>query len=244
METKKANYLIGCSGYYYSQWKGSFYPKGVPPSKWLQHYSTQFNTVELNNSFYRIPQLSNLKKQFSATPEDFKFSVKVNKQITHVMKLKKASQLIKDFRDLMQEGYADKLHKFLFQMPPSFHFTAENLELLNNIEWEDNSVIEFRHSSWWNKDVKELLQNKRCSFCNVDYPGLQVDFMNTTSDFYLRLHGSPDLFKSSYSPAQLEDFYEKMPRGFNSYTIYFNNTYYDAAYKNASELIEIINRSD
>ncbi len=240
MVKKKTKYYIGCSGFYYPSWKNKFYPEGLSSGKWLEHYSTVFNTVELNGTFYRLPKLADLKKNYGKTPVDFKFSVKMNKYVTHILRLKNAEPQISEFYDLISEGLDDKLHNILFQMPPSFKYTEENLELLQKIPEGPHSVIEFRNQSWWNnKDVVKVLKKRKCTFCNVDFPGLETDFVNTSKHFYLRLHGSPELFKSSYSDRELENFYEKMPVC-ETYTIYFNNTYYEAGYKNALALKKII----
>lgn len=238
--TKKENYFIGCSGYYYPSWKNAFYPPKTPTSKWLEYYSSVFNTVELNGTFYRTPKLSDLQKQAARTPDDFKFSVKVNKYITHNLRLNEAENYIKEFEELIREGLGQKLHRLLFQMPPSYHYSEERLgQLLKNVPHREKQVIEFRHQSWWNKDVVEALSKNKITFCNVDFPGLQNPLINTTKDFYLRLHGVPDLFKSPYSDEQLKNFKNALPES-DSYTIYFNNTYYGAAYENAKKLREIL----
>lgn len=230
---KKKQVFIGCSGYYYPQWKGTFYPQKLPPAKWLEHYSSVFNTVELNGTFYRVPKEADLKRQYNHTPDAFRFSVKMNRYITHTLKLKDSTAAIQEFQALIKTALKDKLHKFLFQLPPSFKFSEENLNLISeNIPDDNQNVVELRHASWWNKEVESVFKKRNYVFCNVDYPGLHTYFMNTSEEFYLRLHGSPELFKSSYSDELLEKFYHNFPQA-ETYTVYFNNTYYDAAYKNA-----------
>jgi uncharacterized protein YecE (DUF72 family) len=231
---KKTNEIfIGCSGYYYPQWKGTFYPQKLSASKWLEHYSTVFNTVELNGTFYRIPKLTDLQRQYNHTPDEFRFSVKMNRYITHTLKLKNAGMQINEFQALMKEALMDKLHKFLFQMPPSFHYSEQNLELICSTIPEGNqNVIELRHASWWNETVELAFKQRAYTFCNVDYPGLKTHFIHTSNDLYLRLHGSPELFKSAYTETQLENYFEEFPKE-QMITVYFNNTYYEAAYKNA-----------
>jgi uncharacterized protein YecE (DUF72 family) len=230
---KKSKVFIGCSGYYYPQWKGTFYPQKLPAAKWLEYYTTIFNTVELNGTFYRIPKLADLQRQYNHTSDEFTFSVKMNKYITHTLKLKNSNEQINEFQSLIKEGLVDKLHKFLFQMPPSFHYSEENLELICTMIPKGNqNVIELRHASWWNPMVEAAFKKMDYTFCNIDYPGLKTYFIDSSKDFYLRLHGSPELFKSAYSETQLENYVEKFPKG-DSITVYFNNTYYEAAYKNA-----------
>src|SRR6478736_995397 len=95
------HFHIGCSGYYYSYWKNRFYPQGIPSKNWLEYYSTIFNTVELNGTFYRTPKLSDLQKYASRTPDDFSFSVKMSRYITHMLKLNDCRQQVDDFLGLM-----------------------------------------------------------------------------------------------------------------------------------------------
>src|SRR6478735_985150 len=139
---RQQTYRIGCSGYYYPAWKNKFYPGSLQPKHWLTYYSSVFNTVELNGTFYRIPKLEDLKKYATATPGDFTFSVKVNRFITHVNRLKE-KQSILDFQNIIREGLGEKLGMFLFQMPPSFHYSDETLErIIVNVPHEPNCVVE------------------------------------------------------------------------------------------------------
>ena len=235
------DFLIGCSGYYYPAWKNKFYPKGLVPKNWLAYYSTIFNSVELNGTFYRTPKLADLQKYAQVTPVHFKFSVKMSKYITHVLKLKDAKQNIREFQDIINEGLADKLIYFLFQFPPSFQYSEENLErIIHNIPHLPYNVIEFRHISWWNESVKKVLTDAKLTFCNIDYPGLKTEFMVTSPVFYFRLHGNPELFKTSYDEETLKNFYIHFPKSCERHAVYFNNTYYEAGYTNAMQLMEMV----
>lgn len=237
-------YHIGCSGYYYPYWKNKFYPKGLQPKGWLQYYSSVFNTVELNGTFYRTPKLSDLQKYAGVTPADFRFSVKMSRFISHLSKLKDCRENIKEFQDLILQGLGDKLMYFLFQMPPSFQYMEENLNrILENIPHEGRQVVELRHISWWNEEVKAAFQKAGITFCNVDFPGLDTYFIHTSPHFYLRLHGSPELFKSSYDHRALNHFYKQFPEDCKNYSVYFNNTYYEAGYTNALELINLVSHA-
>jgi uncharacterized protein YecE (DUF72 family) len=234
---------IGCSGYYYSSWKNGFYPKGVPASRWLQYYSSVFDTVELNGTFYRKPQLSTLKRYAQITPTGFGFAVKMSRYITHVLKLQKCKDAVKEFQDLIYEGLEEKLSAFLFQLPATFRYGAENLEfVLTGIPPGRHNIVEFRHESWWNEDVQDQLMKHDITFCNVDYPGLKSYFIATTDLFYLRMHGNPELFKTRYEVEELKKAARKIPADARQYFIYFNNTYHDGAYSNAVELNEILEK--
>lgn len=240
MRTKK-DYRIGCSGYYYPYWKNRFYPAGMQPKNWLEFYSTVFNTVELNGTFYRTPKLSDLKKYATVTHDDFKFSVKMSKYISHIVKLKESSTQITEFQNLIREGLGNKLNYFLFQLPPSFHYNEENLErILSQIPHKSENVIELRHISWWNSEVEKEFKKAKLTFCNVDYPKLDSYFIYTSDVFYLRLHGNPELFKSSYETKELKKFVKQFPANCSHYNVYFNNTYYEAGYKNALEIKEFL----
>ena len=238
---EKSNYLIGCSGYYYSNWKNKFYPKGVAAKDYLQYYSSVFNTVELNGTFYRTPTLAQLKKYDDATGEGFSFSVKMSKYITHVLRLQESGTHIQEFQSLIREGLQEKVKCFLFQFPASFQYNEGNLErILKNIPHHPENVIELRHASWWNNDVIKAFKEAKLTFCNVDFPGLDVTIEQSSDIFYFRFHGNPVLFKSAYSVEQLKSFYQKFPKGCRQYWIYFNNTYYEAGYTNAQQLMEIV----
>jgi uncharacterized protein YecE (DUF72 family) len=240
MKHMNHNNYIGCSGYYYPYWKNRFYPQGLQPKSWLQYYSSVFNTVELNGTFYRTPKLSDLQKYNLVTPPDFKFSVKMSRYVTHVMKLKDCTQQVVDFSSLIKEGLGEKLSCFLFQLPPSFHYNEENLQrVLDTIPHTQQNVVEFRHLSWWNETVADELKKAKITFCNVDFPGLSSYIIQTTKLFYFRFHGNPELFKSSYSVEQLKAFWKDHPAACSSHYIYFNNTYYEAGYSNALELMKI-----
>jgi uncharacterized protein YecE (DUF72 family) len=232
-------YRIGCSGYYYPQWKNKLYPTGVAPKNWLAYYSTVFNTVELNGTFYRTPGLADLNKYASVTGENFTFSVKMSRYITHIQRLKEKEPVL-EFQDLILQGLGNKLQHFLFQMPPSFRFSEENLDkIINHVPNTSRNVVELRHSSWWNDTVKTAFTQSNISFCNVDYPALESWFINTSPYFYLRLHGSPELFKTPYTAERLEHFHTLMPADAQRCTIYFNNTITEAGFQNALQLMDI-----
>ncbi|MES2628514.1 MAG: DUF72 domain-containing protein [Bacteroidota bacterium] len=234
------SFHIGCSGYYYGYWKDRFYPKGMKPAQWLEYYSSVFDTVELNAPFYRIPQKKALQRYAQQTPDAFKFAVKMNKGITHLARMKDVQERVLEFQDILTDGLGSKLSFCLFQLPGSFRYSEENLErILENVPHFPHNVVEFRHESWWNPKVYEALRSANITFCNVDYPGLNTPFQLTSSFSYLRLHGSPELFKSAYSTEQLSDFLTRIPAGAEGHSIYCNNTYYEAGYQNAAELVEL-----
>lgn len=204
---------IGTSGYSYSYWKNRFYPEKLATTKWLQYYATQFNTLELNNSFYRFPTVKNLQKAATETPIEFRFTVKAHKIITHTMRLRDAKQKINEFTDIVHEGLKEKLSCTLYQLPPSYSYNEERMEdVIVSIPHNMHSVIEFRHISWWTKEVYEILKENKISFCSVSYPNLPHDNIATTGVFYKRMHGVPQLFKSAYSKDELQKLVSSTPK--------------------------------
>lgn len=241
----KIKYRIGCSGYYYSAWRNVFYPEGLGPSLWLSYYSGVFNTVELNGTFYKIPALKNLRRYAAQTPDDFTFSVKMNRYVTHLARLNNCMDEIKKFSDLVMNGLEEKLERILYQFPPSFRYSEDNLEkILINIVPTEINAIEFRHKSWWDAGIGNKLAGFNYTFCNSDYPGLEQTFIHTNKAFYCRLHGRPELFRSPYSMQSLQHIADSLPAGCDVYHIYFNNTDRGEAIRNAQELQELLAARD
>jgi len=228
---------IGTSGFSYAYWKNRFYPEKLPASKWLEYYSTQFDTLELNNTFYRFPDGKSLEKAAARTPEDFIFSVKVHKVITHTLRLKDAASKINEFEAIVTAALGPKLGCLLFQLPPSFAYNEENMaRVVDNIPSGSHRVVEFRHSSWWQDAVFEQLRTAQLSMCSVSFPGLPDMPVLTTDLFYQRMHGVPQLFTSSYDDTSLQQLATALPPAAKQQYIYFNNTMYEAGYTNARAL--------
>lgn len=167
----------------------------------------------------------------------------MSKYITHNLKLKDSKKTIDDFQDLIYDGLGSKLNYYLFQLPPSYSFSEENLgKIIDNIPHKPENVVELRHISWWNKETEKAFKKAKLTFCNVDFPGLKTYFIHTTDHFYLRLHGNPELFKSPYSDKELKAFKKEFPEKSKCKSVYFNNTYYEAAYENAQTLIKLMKK--
>jgi uncharacterized protein YecE (DUF72 family) len=230
---------IGCSGFSYKEWRGSFYPDKLPQSKWLAYYCDHFNTLELNNTFYRFPQLKTMEDWYNKTPAKFSFAVKAPRIITHYKRLIETEDLIAAFYTVCKEGLREKLGPLLFQFPPSFLYTPENLQkILNSLDASCSNVVEFRHSSWWNEEVYTQLAKRNIIFCGVSHPSLPREVIINNPDVYYRLHGTPHLFLSEYDEGSLELIANKIfdnNRIKNVYC-YFNNTMTISAIKNAAWL--------
>lgn len=231
---------IGTSGYSYAYWKNRFYPEGLSASKQLDYYSRQFNTVELNYTFYKFPTVKALQKSAMAVPDEFLFSLKVNKSITHTMRMQQAKDTISEFMDIVHLGLENKLGCVLFQLPPSYSFSEQRLEdILEHVSHQSSNVIEFRHASWWQENVYKAFKESGLTFCAVSFPGLPDDNIITSDIFYKRMHGVPELFKSAYDDEAIRHLASDMPEDKNTF-VYFNNTMFEAGYSNARLLNQFV----
>ncbi len=237
----KIEWNIGCSGFSYKEWKQEFYA-GIPAGKWFSFYSKHFNTLESNVTFYRLPALKTLLKWYDESPEDFSFSVKAPQLITHYKKFVAIETELASFYKLIEEGFKDKLACVLFQFPPSFIYTDERMDaIIQNLSNEFNNIVEFRHESWLQPEVYKKLQQHKITFCNISHPRLKEVFVATSPILYFRFHGVPELFKSSYSEAFLQNILQQINQDKKAKKIYlyFNNTMTGAAIDNADFLKEI-----
>ncbi|HWK57385.1 MAG TPA: DUF72 domain-containing protein [Parapedobacter sp.] len=242
---KRDKLYIGCSSYATSSWKNLFYPNELPKKKWFDYYSKHFNTYEFNGTFYRFPTVQNLLSWSGSVPDDFRFSVKVPKIITHIKRLEGCKREIEEFYLISKEGFKDKLACILWQLPPSFSFNDDRLtSVVHAMDPNFKNVVEFRHESWWCDDVITKLSENNVTFCNVNYPYLPTAIQQTTSIGYIRMHGNPQLFHSAYTEEEVETLYHQVNQvGFKEVFIYFNNTASTAAIINALQLKAIASRS-
>ncbi|MCY0968494.1 DUF72 domain-containing protein [Chryseobacterium wangxinyae] len=238
---KEEKIYIGCSGFYNNDWKGSLYPEDAKSKDFLTLYSQQFNSVEINSTFYRKPTAKTLQKWFGETPDDFKFFIKIPKSISHEKRLENCKDEIKIFCNYIKIHLEEKLAGFLYQFPPSFKNSDENLKrIFENIDLQFFNVIEFRHDSWWNQEIFKILKQKNITFSGVSFPGnLPEDvIINSENAVYYRLHGKPILYKSEYSEEFLNDLAAKIKHSNLKSYIFFNNTWGTAAIKNGLYLQE------
>lgn len=235
---------IGCSGFNYWDWKGNFYPPDLPQRKWLEYYCTVFNTVELNVTFYRLPLTKTFVKWYKETPEDFAFSLKGSRFITHVKRLLEPEQPLELFFERASE-LKEKLKVVLWQFSPGFKIDVERfqnfLELLK--KYPVRSTLEFRHESWITDKVINLCKKYNVSMCMADWPKF-IDDIAVTSDFvYIRRHGKGGSYATCYSEAELKKDARRLKNHLKNgkdVFIYFNNDYHGYAPKNARELMELI----
>jgi len=237
---------VGCSGFYYREWKGLFYPKGLAQKDWFAFYAEQFSTLEINATFYRFPTVKIFDNWYKKAPAHFIFSVKAPKIITHIQQFKETKLLIDDFYAIAAAGLKEKLGPVLFQLPPKFSYTDERLEaIVTQLNSSFLNVVEFRNESWWREDVRIRLAEKAISFCGVSYPGLPDNAVNNTPLSYYRFHGVPKLFYSEYEQAFIDERLSEIRNNDPLVAfLYFNNTASAAALQNANYTIKKLETID
>jgi uncharacterized protein YecE (DUF72 family) len=237
---------IGCSGFLYDHWRGNFYPENLPKNRWLEYYSRHFQTVELNVTFYRLPEKETFIKWYSLTPEGFLFSLKGSRFITHVKKLKDCSEPIDVFSS-RASVLKEKLGVILWQLPPNFNFDLERFKsFLESLKpYRMRNTFEFRNKTWINKKVINLLEKENAALCMADYP----EFLNKlplTADFvYIRRHGKDGTYATCYTIDSLKNdakFIKSHLRQKKDVLIYFNNDASGYAPQNAAELTALLDK--
>ncbi|MBA2248701.1 MAG: DUF72 domain-containing protein [Chitinophagaceae bacterium] len=234
---------IGCSGFHYKEWKEVFYPKGIPQTKWFEFYSSQFNTIELNTTFYRFPRPEALQAWYHRCPTDFRFSVKAPRLITHYKNFKESESMLGDFYASVYEGLGDKLGCVLFQLPSRLPYSDELLNrIIENVDPSFDNVIEFRHDSWWSKKIYNKLKKHSVSFCGISHPELTDEVIRNTSILYYRFHGVPVLYKSEYKKNIIKKVKEDIKDSgkFSEAYVYFNNTWGMGGINNARHMQEFL----
>jgi uncharacterized protein YecE (DUF72 family) len=230
------SYLIGTSGWYYNHWRGNFYPQRLDKGHWLEYYSRHFNTVEINASFYRLPQEGTFINWRQTVPSGFYFSVKASRFITHIKRLKDAEKPLADLTE-NAKNLMPHLGPVLYQLPSNFHRDDARLEsFLSLLDNQLKHVFEFRHSSWMHPEVLNILRNYKVAFCIFDMPGFASPLEITTNFAYIRFHGKGDLYSGSYPDSELSNWADKirdLAKGLETTYIYFNNDAGGYAVQNA-----------
>jgi len=227
--------FVGCSGWFYWKWRGPFYPMELPTSEWFGHYVARFDTVEINASFYSWPTAANVRSWLRQSgTQTFIYTVKVCELITHIQKFEGTQALVKDF-GLIADILGERMGCFLFQLPPSYHFTEARLNaILGQIDHARRNVVEFRHASWWNDAVYAAFRETGTIFCSCSGPRLPDDLVRTADDIYLRLHGPKRWYRHDYSDNELAEWADKIcASGARRAWVYFNNDYEGFAPRNA-----------
>jgi uncharacterized protein YecE (DUF72 family) len=180
--------LTGTSGYSYKEWMGSFYPEKTPASAMLRYYAERFPTVEINNTFYRMPDTTLLERWAQEVPEGFAFTLKAPQRITHMKRLKGVEADVAEFTR-RAAVLGDRLGMLLFQLPPSLRKDLPRLrDLLDALPPGRRVAVEFRHESWQDDEVHETLRARGAALCVTDNDEDGVSpFVCTSDSAYLRL---------------------------------------------------------
>lgn len=238
--------FIGTSGWNYRHWSdGRFYPADLAQGKWLAFYARHFGTVEVNSTFYRLPEARTFRDWARKVPGKFLFAVKISRFITHIKRLKDPEQSLKLFlsRALLLRK---KLGPILFQLPPQMKFDRERLERLSACLRRRRNlrlVLEVPHESWLTQEVYDLLERAGWALCLADYPGVGREVPPLGPFCYIRRHGTTALYGGCYSDEQLDrdaKFAVKLAEEGRDVYIYFNNDAEAYAVKNAHGLMGMI----
>jgi len=232
--------LVGTSGWQYDSWKRRFYPADLPSAGWLRFFSERFPTVEINNSFYRLPTEQAFDRWREASAERFCFAVKASRFITHVKRLKDPDDPVALFWSRARR-LATKLGPVLFQLPPSMRADLERLQtFVRVLPAELRAAFEFRHPSWDTDEVDAILREARAARVVPDRPGLKVRFTLTADWTYLRFHqGAP--VAPGYPKRKLERWADRIAElPARDVYVYFNNDTGGAAIRDAVTLTQML----
>jgi uncharacterized protein YecE (DUF72 family) len=197
---------IGTSGWVYPHWRGPFYPTDMKADRWLPYYARHFHTVEVNNSFYKLPTTETFAAWRDASPPGFLFAVKGSRFITHMKKLKvEPGQGMYPLLERV-EALGEKLGPILFQLPPRWRFDAERLAtFLSALPTQHRYTFEFRDLTWLNEEAYDLLRAHGAAFCIYDLSRFRSPSVVTADFVYIRLHGPGEAYQGSYDAGVLAD---------------------------------------
>jgi uncharacterized protein YecE (DUF72 family) len=189
------NWYLGTIGFSYKDWVGPFYPAGYSQRNFLSYYCKYFNSVELDTTFYSIPQPTTVQSWFNVTPVDFRFSIKTPRRITHELGLKGTQGLMLEFLDSLH-SFGEKLGPILIQLPPKFTQVNYSVlaEFLESLPKTHKFAIEFRHASWYNQKTIQLLSNHKVCWVTNDFPNLPNEIIPTSNFLYIRWIGVNGLY--------------------------------------------------
>jgi uncharacterized protein YecE (DUF72 family) len=243
MGTERCEMRIGTSGWHYDHWRGRFYPETLAKSKWFEHYARHFDTVEINNTFYRLPKTSTVESWRAKAPPGFLYVVKANRYITHIKRLKDTAEQVRRFFDVVGL-FEDTLGPVLYQLPPSLHKDLGLLgDFLHLLPQRPKAVFEFRHESWYAQDTFDLLHERGVALCVHDMTGRESPRVVTGETVYVRFHGTSGRYAGNYPDAMLEEWarwLQDQAATAGAVYAYFNNDVAGHAIHNATTLKRIL----
>jgi uncharacterized protein YecE (DUF72 family) len=240
----RAPVRIGCSGWEYKHWAGDFYPAGLPRPRWFAHYAARFDTVEINNSFYRLPPPQTVEQWRARTPPGFLYAWKASRYLTHLKRLIDPEEPVANVFD-RAERLGPHLGPVLYQLPPRFCANLDRLaRFLALLPPDRLHALEFRDPSWYAPDVLRLLDRPHLTLCLHDMTGSATERLGIGGFVYLRLHGATGRYDGGYADDQLADWAgwldEHQCAGRPAF-VYFNNDVGGHAPRDAVRLRDLLN---
>ena len=230
---------VGCAGWNYKSWKGLFYPSELAASKWLPFYAEQFDTVEINNTFYRLPESETFAGWRSQVPAGFLFAVKASRFLTHMKRLRDPYEPIERLFSRVQ-ALGPCLGPVLYQLPGNLHFDLALLDqFLRVLPRRIQHVVEFRHPSWYVDATFDCLERHGASLCLHDKEGSEIAEPFVGSCVYVRFHGTSGRYHGSYADRALSEWAKRLVAQWRSGVdvyAYFNNDPDAVATQNAVTL--------
>jgi uncharacterized protein YecE (DUF72 family) len=227
---------IGCSGWNYAHWRERVYPKGLPPSRWLEHYATLFDTVEVNATFYRLPTRSAVANWVAQTPPDFVFTVKASRYLTHIKRLTDLGEGVERFYERIEPLVrSPKMGPVLWQLPERFHRDDDRLAAALDALPPSRHCFEFRHASWFVPEVERLLREHGAALVIGDSPKRPFQTHELTADWtFIRFHYGSRGRNGNYSERELEEWAERIGAWRRQVDVfaYFNNDWNGYAVRN------------
>jgi uncharacterized protein YecE (DUF72 family) len=238
---------IGCSGWNYRSWAGDFYPRGCPPRRWLEHYATVFDTVEVNNTFYRLPKRDAVARWVEQTPPGFLFTVKSSQFLTHMKRLTDMEQGVQRLWERLEPLLeSPKMGPVLWQLPESFKRDDERLAHALERLPPGHHAFEFRDPGWFAADVLALLREHDVALAIGDRPDRPWQPHEITADFTLvRFHHGARGRRGNYSDSELQAWARRIAGWRDAGTAvfaYFNNDWEGFAPRNARRLQQLVQR--
>jgi uncharacterized protein YecE (DUF72 family) len=235
---------IGCSGWNYRHWREVVYPKGLPAKRWLEHYATLFDTVEVNTTFYRLPNRTAVEGWAAQTPPEFVFAVKASRYLTHVKRLADVATGVERFYERIDPLIeVRKLGPVLWQLPPTFRRDDERLAAALSALPAGRHCFEFRHDSWFAPEVYELLRRRNAALVIGDTPTRPFQAHELTADWtFVRFHYGSRGRNGNYSDRELSEWADRIGRWRREAEVYayFNNDWNGYAVRNGLTLKRLL----
>jgi len=228
-------FWIGTSGFQYTEWKGNFYPDDLPTAKMLPFYAERFSTTEINYTFHRIPAVKTIENWKMLTPGNFRFALKAPQKITHWSKLRDCADTLEYFLKVVGK-LGERLGPVLFQLPPTFKKDADVLNSFLRELPDMRAAFEFRHESWFDNEIFNLLKSRNVALCIADTDALATPKQITADYGYFRLR------REDYTKSDIEgwaDFVREQRSNWRDAFIYFKHEERGIGPKLAKQMMEL-----